>query len=134
MAKVTGTVTLVNANGSPIAHQQDATLNFNKDLPDATDKDDGGWADHITGGVRDWAIDVSGLIDYTSSFGNDELRTLITSDDQTAAVEFGSGVSGTLKLTGTVSLSNISEAHPQYAPGTYSGTLVGKGSPTIATY
>ena len=132
MAKVDGTVTLVKANGSPIAHQQDATMNLNMDLADATDKDDAGWADHIQG-LRDWSVDVNGLIDFTSSFGNDELRTMIV-NKQTAALEFGSGVVGTAKLTGTVSLSSITEGHPQYAPGVYTGSLVGKGALTVATY
>lgn len=132
MAKVDGTVTLAKLNGSPIAHQQNSTMNINMDLVDATDKDDAAWADHIQG-LRDWSVDVDGLIDFTSSFGNDELRSMIV-NKETAALEFGSGVTGTAKMTGTVSLSGLTEEHPQYAPGTYSGTLVGKGALTVTTY
>lgn len=132
MAKVDGTVTLVKLNGSPIAHQQDATMNLNMDLPDATDKDDAGWTDHIAG-LRDWSVDVNGLIDFTSSFGNDELRSMII-NKETAALEFGSGVTGTAKMTGTVSLTSLTEGHPQYAPGVYTGSLIGKGALAVSVY
>lgn len=128
MAKIDGTLILLNANGSPIAHVKNATLNLNMDLPDATDKDDEGWADHIAG-LRDWSVDVDGLIDYSSSFGVDELADMII-DKETAAMEFATKTATNTKYTGTVSLSSLTQEAPQYAPATYSGSLVGKGKLT----
>lgn len=126
MAKIDGTLIILSANGSPVAHTDSATLNLNQDLPDATDKDDDRWADHIRG-LRDWSIDVNGLIDYASSFGVDELADMIITG-ATAAVVFATVTAGDTKYTGTVNLSGLTQETPKFTPATFSGTMVGKGA------
>lgn len=125
MAKIDATDLIVKMNGIPIAHSTTATLNINQDLPDATTKDSDKWAEHIRG-QRDWSIDVEGMVDYSSSFGVDELADMIISA-QDATVEFATSETGDTKYTGTVDLSGLTQDAPMHAPATFSGSLVGQG-------
>ena len=130
-SRFNATALVLSVNGSPVAHSTSATLNINQDLLDATTKDSGRFKEQIRG-VRDWSLDIEGLIDYTASFGVDELADLIISG-VTAEIAFTTDTSGDTKYTGTVDLSGLSQDAPAEGLATFSGTLVGTGVLTKAT-
>jgi hypothetical protein len=64
MSKINGTNVLLYADGVLIACERSATLNIEQDLPDASCKDDGGWASHIKG-TRSGSIEFEALYSTT---------------------------------------------------------------------
>ncbi|MAE81196.1 MAG: hypothetical protein CMB80_00565 [Flammeovirgaceae bacterium] len=132
MAKINATTLVVRVNGSICAHTTSATLNINQALADATTKDSSGWTENLSA-LRDWSIDVEGLTDYSASFGADELADLII-NRATATVEFGTGTTGDTKFSGTCNLSSLSQDAPMEDVASFSGSLVGTGALTKATY
>jgi len=130
-SRFNATALILSLNGSPVAHSTSATLNINQDLLDATTKDSGRFKEQIRG-VRDWSIDVEGLIDYTASFGADELADLII-NGVTAEIALTTGTSGDTKYTGTVDLSGLSQDAPAEGLAAFSGTLLGTGPLTKTT-
>jgi predicted secreted protein len=126
MAKFNATDLLVYVGAIPIAHSTSATITIDVDLPDATTKDSGGWADHIAG-VRNWSIDFDGLVDYASSYGVEELfNNLLNRNELT--VKWSSTQAGGTYLTGTASVSNLTQTADMEQPVSYSGTFTGKGA------
>lgn len=84
MSKINGTNIVVYADGLLIAAQRGGTINFNQDLPDATNKDSSGWAEHKNG-LRGASVDFDGLYSTTGVSG-DELAAYITSRDKVMVV------------------------------------------------
>jgi len=126
MAKFNATDLLVYVGAIPIAHSTSATITIDVDLPDATTKDSAGWADHIAG-VRNWSIDFDGLVDYASSYGVEELfNNLLNRNELT--VKWSSTQAGGTYLTGTASVSNLTQTADMEQPVSYSGTFTGKGA------
>jgi predicted secreted protein len=126
MAKFNATDLLVYVGATPIAHSTSATITIDVDLPDATTKDSAGWADHIAG-VRNWSIDFDGLVDYAASYGVEELfNNLLNRNELT--VKWSSTQAGGTYLTGTASVSNLTQTADMEQPVSYSGTFTGKGA------
>jgi predicted secreted protein len=113
----------------PIAHSTSATITIDVDLPDATTKDSAGWADHIAG-VRNWSIDFDGLVDYAASYGVEELFNNLLNRD-VLTVKWSSTQSGGTYLTGSASVSNLTQTADMEQPVSYSGTFTGKGALTV---
>jgi predicted secreted protein len=126
MAKFNATDLLVYVGAIPIAHSTSATITIDVDLPDATTKDSAGWADHIAG-VRNWSIDFDGLVDYASSYGVEELFNNLLNRN-VLTVKWSSTQSGGTYLTGTASVSNLTQTADMEQPVSYSGTFTGKGA------
>ena len=124
-SRFNATALVLSINGSPVAHATGGTLNINQDLLDATSKDSNRWKEQIKG-ARDWSIDIEGLIDYTASFGVDELADMIISG-VSAEIAFATSETGDTKYTGTVDLSGLSQDAPAEGLATFSGSLVGTG-------
>lgn len=131
MPQINGTVMLLDLAGNPLAMQTDATLNIEQDLPDSTHKQSEGWADHING-LRSWSIDVDGRASIGSSGNFSTLFDLIANRSN-VAMEFAASTSGTIKVTGEVSLANISLGAPLEDTASLSGSLTGKGALAKAT-
>lgn len=130
-ARFNATALVLSVNGSPVAHATGGTLNINQDLLDASTKDSARWKEQIRG-ARDWSIDIEGMIDYTASFGVDELADLIISG-VSAEIAFATSETGDTKYTGTVDLSGLTQDAPSEGMATFSGTLVGTGVLTKTT-
>ena len=130
MAAINGTLYLLSLEGTPLAMQTDATLNLEQDLPDATHKLSGGWADHING-LRSWSIDVDGRLSGLAG-GNFGLLFNLVTNRSNVAMEFASEVTGYVKVTGIVSLGSVSLGAPLEDTAPFSGTLTGKGPLTMA--
>lgn len=133
MAKFNVTDLILKVANVAVAHCNNATLNINVDLPDATTKSSSGWAEHIKG-QRDYTIDVEGMIDYSSSWGINDLATHIIDRTAAMSVEFGTGTTGHQKFTGTVDASSLTIGGGKEETATWSGTLVGTGILVKATY
>jgi predicted secreted protein len=127
MAALNGTTVLYSQSGTPLAMLTNTTLNVDQNLPDATTKGSGGWADHING-LRNWSIDVEGVASFTATTGNvDKLAVLITTRASVTA-SFAPSTAGLVRFSGTVNLANLSISAPMEDVVTVSGSLTGKGA------
>lgn len=131
MAKINGTDLLVYVGATAIAHSTSATLTIDQDLPDATTKGSGGFADHING-LKSWSIDFDGLVDYSASYGAEELFDNLKNGNN-VTVKFATLTAGDSAWTGTASVSNLTMSAEMEAPVSFSGTFVGKGTLTKST-
>ena len=129
MPKINATDLLVYIGATPIAHSTSATINIDQDLPDATTKDSGGWADHING-LKSWSVDFDGLVDYSASYGAEELfDNLKNKNNVTLRWSTGSGS----YWQGSASLASLSMTADMESPISYSGSFTGKGELTRTT-
>ena len=129
MAQINGTLMTVYYNDtSLILSTTDCTLNVNQDLPDTTNKESGGWAEHING-LKDWSIDFSGMYE-TEGTGetSPELMAIIVAGTAAVSMKFGTSAAAASGWTGDGTLSNISFEAPTEGPATVSGTIVGTGA------
>lgn len=131
MSKINGTVIIPSIDDTAVVHSTNATLNLETDLPDATTKDSGGYADHIAG-LRSWSLSMEGYGTYDAS-GNVKVFADMFSGRSTASMEFAPDTSGDQKFTGTVSLASLELGAPMEETATMSVTLTGKGTLTIST-
>jgi len=127
-----GDLVLVTADGVAIADTTSFKLTVDRDLPDATTRDSSKAATHIIGDIK-WSIAVDGLVDYSSSYGADDLMTAIVNGTVIAAV-WGTGVTGDPKYSGNVDVSNLSLDASHNSTHSFAGTLTGKGALTIGTF
>jgi predicted secreted protein len=124
---VNGTTVIYSQSGAPLALLTNSTLNVDQDLPDASTKDSGGYADHING-QRSWSIDVDGLASFVATTGNvDKLATLITTR-ASVTVSFAPTTAGQVRFHGTANLANLSISAPMEDVVTVTGSLTGKGA------
>jgi predicted secreted protein len=131
MAKFNGTDLLVYVNGTPIAFSQSASLEVAADLPDASTKDDGGWADHIHG-QRSWSVTTDGLADLQSTANVENLFDQIVNRTD-VTLKFSTSTTGDVYFTGTASVESVSINADNENPGTLSVSFKGKGQLTKAT-
>jgi len=132
MAKINGSQVLVRIDETKFLHSTNATLTVNQDLPDATDKDSGGWADHING-LRDWSITVEGYAIYDATSGNVVDAADLILDRETGDAEFTPDATGDLIFSGEVSLASLELGAEMEATATISTTFTGKGPLAKAT-
>ena len=126
MAGINGTTIVLDVDGSPIARLTDTTLNVNQDLPDASNKDSSGWADHING-QRSWDISLDGHADMGDQENVETLFDLIANRSN-VDIEFATSTSNDVKFTGTASLADMSVGAPNEDVATVSGSLTGQGA------
>lgn len=134
MPKFNGTAIILDADGSAVAHVENATLTINRELPEANDKDSAPWADHLDeAGLMDWEISFDGNADWSQTTGNVEtLFDLLTARLAVTTI-FGvdpaevTGISVGLAFSGDASYNNIELGAPMEETAPISGTAVGKG-------
>ena len=132
MAKINGSVIIPVLDSDAVLHTTNATLSIDVDLPDATTKDSGGWADHIHG-LRSFSLTIEGYSSYDNSNGNIKpLLDLVTGRDS-ATFEFAPTGAGNVKITGSVSLANLELGANMEETASLSSTLTGKGALTVST-
>jgi predicted secreted protein len=131
MACINGTKFLVYVEGSPIAYSTSATLNINTDLPSCASKDSGGW-EEVMHGLRDWSIDVDGLVQFDNYFAADDLVKLLL--NRTAVtVKFATTDTGDTYWEGEAKLQSDSITADMEQPTTQSVTFIGSGALTEMT-
>ena len=131
MARFNVTDLVLTMNGSPVAHCDSAELTIEADLPDATTKGSAGWEEHIRG-VRKANFDVSGLIDYSASFGADEMADAIINRTPLTALFTRSGASNT-RYTAEVDVSQLKQGGSKEEPAKWSGAMKVNGAITKGT-
>ncbi len=80
MAAINGTVCLLYSEGVVIAYQKGLSISVETDLPDATNKQSAGWAEHING-MRNAKIDFSALFSASAlpvMSANDLMNYILT--------------------------------------------------------
>lgn len=125
--KINGTLIILDVDGEPVTHVSDATLNINRELPDANDKDSAPWADHLDeAGLMDWNIDVDGNADWLEEGNVKTLFDLIVA--RTAVdIVFGPEEAGYINFTGSASPNGLELGSPVEETAPLSGTMEGKG-------
>lgn len=127
MAKINGTLIILDVDGSPVTHVSNATLNTSRELPEANDKDSAPWADHLDdAGLMEWSIDVDGNADWLENGNVQTLFQLITGRTAVPIV-FGPEAAGYVNFTGNASTNDLSLETPSEETATLSGTMTGKG-------
>jgi predicted secreted protein len=122
MAKINGTLVLLYADGVAIALQKGLDVSAEQDLPDVTNKESGGWEEHMNG-LRRASIDFDALFSTTGLSGG-ELIAYITSRTSLLMVITG-GV--TYPFVGEVDVKSVKLSAPQENPFALSGSLKLKG-------
>ena len=123
------------ATPTALARLTDSSLTINHETRDISSKDSGGWAEFAEG-MRNWTMSGTGLWEFaaasaaniTTPIGNITTRASF-------AVEFGSGVTGDPKFSGTGWVTSIELGSPgQEENVTYSITIQGTSALTVGTY
>src|SRR5690554_1850262 len=131
MGKINGSVIIPVLDSDAVVHTTNATISVDVDLPDATTKDSGGWADHIHG-LRSFTLTIEGYAAYDSNGNVQPLLDLIL-DRSSATFEFSPDETGDVKIEGSVSLSNLELGANLEETASISSTLTGKGALTVST-
>lgn len=126
---VNGTTVIYSQAGSPLAMLTNTTLNINQELPDASNKDSGGYADHING-QRNWDISVDGVASFVATTGNIDVLASAITNRTNVTVKFAPSTAGQVQFTGQASVSGLSITAPNEDTVTISGTITGKGALT----
>ena len=129
MAKLNGTLCAIISGSDRLLHIQNATLNVNVDLPDATTKESAGWAEHING-LRDWEITFDGAYDEAGSgLSPDGVLAIIIARTADATIKFTTdGAKGAAGWTGSATVRNFSLTGNRELPAAFSGSLKGNGA------
>jgi predicted secreted protein len=127
-----GRLLRLKIDGYTVACAKSCSLNITRDLLDASCKSStGGAKEHITGQYG-WSVDVSALMDFSSTIGVTDLGTAIINATQ-VAIDFTTGVSGDTHWTGNADPSDLSITADNGSVSEYSGTLQGTGELTQAS-
>jgi len=128
MAVVNGTVYVYSTDGNVIGASTNASISLSVDLPDATTKDSGGWAEHIQG-LRSWEGSFEGLYDPSETYTIKEIFDLINSRTDWAVVfQHTSATAGTLSFTGTASFSSLELTSEMEASMGWTTSFTGNGA------
>lgn len=119
----------------PLGHSTSCSMSITHDLPDATTKDSGGFSEVISG-LRSFEISFDGLVDYTDE-GNskqnvDTILALITGRNK-VDFSFGTATVGDEVISGEGFIASLEISAEMESSVTYSGTITGTGSLTVAT-
>ena len=128
MSKLNGTLNAIISGTDRLLHIQNATMNVNVDLPDATTKESAGWAEHING-QRDWEISFDGAYDEEGTgMTPSEILAIIIARTADATIKFTTdGATGSAGWTGSATVRNFSLVGNKETPATFSGSLKGNG-------
>jgi predicted secreted protein len=119
-------------NAVPLLKATSASLELSVDMPDATTKDSAGWSEFFAG-VRSWTLSSDGLVDYATSTSveTDELVAMLIARTP-MYVEFATGTTGDMKLSGSAYVTSISQTADKESPAGFSVSFQGTGALTQA--
>jgi len=128
MAKINGTLYCAYSTADKILHSTNATLNVEQDLPDVTNKESSGWAEHING-LRKWSIDFDGLYDEAGSgITPDEIMAAIIGRTADITANFKPTSGATKGWTGTGTFKNLKLDAPLEGGMKVTGSIQGNGA------
>jgi predicted secreted protein len=134
-----GTNLVVLVGTEVIAHATSCSLSVSADLPDATTKQSGGWAEEIAG-LRSWSLTTDGLatVEPTGTnyvvgdiFSALNARTSVTVKFTTA--NGSTVIAGDLVWSGSAFVESLDITADMESPVTYSASFTGTGVLTQAT-
>lgn len=125
----------VGATPVALAHQTDASLSVNHQVRDISSKDSAGWEESLEG-MRNWEMSGQAYWAFDAAAGaNANAMQDLALNRTTVAVQFGTGVTGDPKYSGTAYLTNWEGSGPgQEDNGSYSYTLKGTGALARGVY
>jgi predicted secreted protein len=134
-----GTNLVVMVGTEVVAHAKNCSLSVKANLPDASDKESLGWANHI-GGQMSWSIKTDGLatvVPTDSKYVVGDIFTALTGRTS-VTVKFttysgGAVITGDLYWTGSAFVESLDMTADMEAPVTYSASFTGTGALTQAT-
>lgn len=134
-----GTNLVVLVGSEVVAHSTSCSLSVSADLPDATTKSSGGWADEIAG-LRSWSLTTDGLATVDPTGANFVVGDIFTSmyDRTKVTVKFttvtgSTPVVGDLIWSGEAFIESLDVTADMESPATYSVSFTGTGVLTQAT-
>jgi predicted secreted protein len=134
-----GTSLVVLVGTEVVAHATSCSLSISADLPDATTKESGGWADHIAG-LRSWSLTTDGLATVEPTGTNYVVGDLFSALNGrgTVTVKFttvngSTPVAGDLIWSGSAFIESLDITADMESPVTYSASFTGTGVLTQAT-
>lgn len=134
-----GTSLVVLVGTEVVAHATSCTLTVSADLPDATTKQSGGWADHIAG-LRSWSITTDGLATVEPTGTNYVVGDIFSALNGrgTVTVKFttvsgSTPIVGDLIWSGSAFVESLDITADMESPVTYSASFTGTGTLTQAT-
>lgn len=134
-----GTSLVVLVGTEVVAHATSCTLSLSADLPDATTKESGGWADHIAG-LRSWSITTDGLATVEPTGTNYVVGDIFSALNGrgTVTVKFttvsgSTPIVGDLIWSGSAFVESLDITADMESPVTYSASFTGTGTLTQAT-
>jgi predicted secreted protein len=121
-----GTSLVIFVDGVQVGCLQENQISINVDLPDATCKDSGGYANHIKG-LKDWQVSGSGLYDPDNSdFTADDIVDKIL-NGTSVVVAFTTNETGSIVYKGSADFQNLSISAPMEAASGFDFSLKGNG-------
>lgn len=134
MARINGSLYVVDVDSNLIAQSQNASISISVDLPDATTKSSGGYAEHIQG-LRSWEGSVEYLYDPSETYNAKDILDLITSRTGfTFLFEHSSQTAGTISFTGSASVNNFEMSAEMEGVVAWSFSFTGNGALTVVEY
>jgi predicted secreted protein len=134
-----GTNLVVLVGTEVVAHSTSCSLSVSADLPDATTKSSGGWADEIAG-LRSWSLTTDGLATVDPTGANFVVGDIFTSmyNRTKVTVKFttvsgSTPVVGDLIWSGEAFIESLDVTADMESPATYSVSFTGTGVLTQAT-
>ncbi len=120
MAAINGTLCLLYSKGVVIAYQKGVSVSVETDLPDATNKQSAGWAEHIKG-LRNAKIDFSSLFSASATpvmSANDLMNYIISRETLLVSIL---GLSA--PIVGKADMNSLSFEAPMEGVMSLSGSL-----------
>jgi predicted secreted protein len=130
MAVINGTSLLLYSDGVVIAYQKGLTISVDQDLPDATNKESAGWAQHING-LKNAKVDFDALFSASASPAESaaDLMNYIINKETLLVMILGLGY----PLLGWADMSSLSFNAPQEGTMSLSGSLKINGELVVAS-
>jgi predicted secreted protein len=133
-----GTNLVVLVGTEVVAHSTSCSLSVSADLPDATTKSSGGWAEQIAG-LRSWSLTTDGLATVEPTGTNYVVGDIFSALNgrQTVTVKFttvsgSTPVNGDLIWYGSAFVESLDITADMESPATYSVSFTGQGQLTQA--
>jgi predicted secreted protein len=134
-----GTNLVVLVGSEVIAHATSCSLTVSADLPDATTKQSGGWAEEIPG-LRSWSLTTDGLATVEETGSNYLVGDIFTalSNRTKLTVKFTTAtgstpITGDLYWEGDAYVESLEMTGDMESPVTYSVSFTGTGDLTQDT-
>jgi len=132
MAKINGTDLRVYKDGNLIGYEREFTFSLERDLPDASNKDSAGFAEHIQG-QGSASLEFTAMVDFSATYGIQEsIAELIARTD--IYVSWKDTDESTYFYAGKASYASISQDAPNEDVSSWSGSITINGDWGIYPY